>query len=173
MLSVSGLAIAPGSKAIAQVIPDGSLSTTVTSVNELNFDIEGGDRAGNHLFHSFDQFSIPTNGSARFNNDISIDTIISRVTGGQLSTIDGLIQANGTADLFLINPSGVMFGSNARLDIGGSLITTTAESVVFADGIEFNATDPTPPPLLSISTPIGLQMGINPGSITLVGPGHT
>ncbi|NEQ98292.1 MAG: filamentous hemagglutinin N-terminal domain-containing protein [Cyanothece sp. SIO2G6] len=159
--------------AMAQVVPDGSLSTTVTSSDTLNFDIDGGDRAGNNLFHSFEQFSIPTNGSARFNNEASLDTIISRITGGQQSAIDGLVQTNGTADLFLVNPSGFVFGPNARLDIGGAFIATTADSVVFDDGIEFSATTPTPTSLLSINTPIGLQMGTNPGAITLGGPGHT
>ncbi|MEB3232449.1 MAG: filamentous hemagglutinin N-terminal domain-containing protein [Leptolyngbyaceae bacterium] len=158
--------------AIAQVVPDGSLSTTVTSSDQLNFDIEGGDRAGTNLFHSFDQFSIPTHGSARFNHGTDISTIISRITGGQQSTIDGLIQTTGTADLFLINPSGFVFGPNARLNIGGSFITTTADSLIFADNLEFSATAPHASPLLSIHTPIGLQMGTNPGAITLAGPGH-
>jgi filamentous hemagglutinin family protein len=161
-----------GGIAFAQVIPDGTLPTTVTSPNNLNFAIDGGSRSGNNLFHSFGQFSVPTGGSAVFNNAADIQTIFSRVTGGNLSNIDGLIQANGTANLFLLNPSGILFGPNASLNIGGSFIGTTANSIKFADGVEFSAVNANGTPLLTMSVPIGLQMGQNSGNITVQGTGH-
>ena len=141
----------------AQIIPDGILSTSVTSSDNQNFVIENGDRNGDNLFHSFDTFSIPTNGSADFNNPTDIENIFSRVTGPSLSDIDGLLQTSGMTNLFLLNPNGIIFGPNAQLDIAGSFTASTANSLVFADGNEFSATAPEPS-LLSISVPVGLQL---------------
>jgi filamentous hemagglutinin family protein len=160
------------SSAIAQVIPDRTLPTTVTSPNGLNFTIDGGSRSGTNLFHSFGQFSVPTGGSAVFNNAIDIQNIFSRVTGGTASNINGMIQANGSANLFLLNPSGILFGPNASLNIGGSFVGTTANSIKFGDGVEFSAVNANGTPLLTMSVPIGLQMGQNPGAIALQGSGH-
>jgi filamentous hemagglutinin family protein len=154
----------------AQVLPDGTLPTLVTRPNNLDFAIEGGSRSGSNLFHSFSQFSVPTGGAAVFDNPTDIQNIFSRVTGGRTSNIDGLIRANGSANLFLLNPSGIIFGPNARLDIGGSFLGTTASHIQFADGIEFSAANPTP--LLTVTAPIGLQFGPTPGGIAVQGPGH-
>jgi filamentous hemagglutinin family protein len=147
----------------AQVIPDATLATTVSSPNNLNFTIDDGSRSGANLFHSFSEFSIPTGGSALFNNAADVQNIFSRVTGGNVSSIDGLIQTQGRASLFLLNPNGIVFGPNARLNLGGSFLGTTASSIQFADGVEFSAVNPTP--LLTMSVPIGLQIGQNPGTI--------
>ncbi|AFY45253.1 S-layer family protein [Nostoc sp. PCC 7107] len=155
----------------AQVIPDNTLNTAVSG--NSNYTITNGNRVGNNLFHSFSQFSIPTGGSASFDNAIDIQNIFSRVTGGSVSNIDGLIKANGSANLFLLNPSGIIFGANAQLNIGGSFIGTTAQSIKFSDGTEFSAINPQANPLLSINVPIGLQMGNNPAPIAVEGTGHS
>jgi filamentous hemagglutinin family protein len=163
-------------RAIAQVTSD---STTNTIVNQSgnNFNILNGVNKGNNLFHSFSNFSVPTGGSANFNliNTPNITTIFSRVTGGNVSNIDGLIQTlngNNPVSLFLMNPAGIIFGANAQLNIGGSFIGTTANSIKFADGIEFSAINSQAAPLLSINVPIGLQLGSNPAPINVQGTGH-
>ncbi|MDJ0799495.1 MAG: filamentous hemagglutinin N-terminal domain-containing protein, partial [Calothrix sp. MO_167.B12] len=160
----------------AQVTSDGTTNTIVNSSGN-NFIIINGIERGHNLFHSFSNFSVPNNGSARFDlvNTPNITTIFSRVTGGNVSNIDGLIQtlnSNNAVSLFLMNPNGIVFGQNAQLDIGGSFVGTTANSIQFTDGTEFSAVNPTANPLLTMSVPVGLQMGSNPASIVVRGNGH-
>jgi filamentous hemagglutinin family protein len=151
----------------AQISPDGTTATDVNTTDGNNFDLSGGDRAGGNLFHSFGNFSVPNGGSANFLNPTDINNIISRVTGGNISTIDGLIKANGAANLFLINPAGIVFGSGASLNIGGSFLGSTADSLLFNDGTEFSAVNANGKPLLTINAPIGLGIRDNPNPINI------
>jgi filamentous hemagglutinin family protein len=144
-----------------------AINTDVNTTDGNNFDLSGGDRAGGNLFHSFGNFSVPNGGSANFLNPTDINNIISRVTGGNISTIDGLIKANGAANLFLINPAGIVFGSGASLNIGGSFLGSTADSLLFNDGTEFSAVNAQGKPLLTINAPIGLGIRDNPNPINI------
>ncbi len=152
----------------AQITPDGT-TNTITNSTDNGTRIDAGDRAGNNLFHSFQEFSVPNGSEAFFNNANDIVNIFSRVTGGNISNIDGLLKANGDANLFLINPAGIVFGEGAALDLGGSFVTSTAESIIFTDNVEFSATDRDNAPLLTINQPLGLNFGNKIGDIAVNG----
>ena len=163
---VAGLALGTAPPAIAQIIPDATLPTnSAVTPGCTTCVITGGTERGANLYHSFREFSVPTGGTAWFNNAPTIQTILTRVTGSSISTIDGLLRTNGTASLFLLNPNGIVLGANARLQIGGSFFASTADRFQFPDGSEFSATNPQAPPLLTINVAPGLQSGrIAPGT---------
>lgn len=169
-------------KAIAQITPDSSLGAESSQIKPLNSQIDridGGAIRGTNLFHSFAEFNIIEGRGAYFSNPVGIENIISRVTGKSPSQLLGTLGVLGNANLFFINPNGIIFGANAKLDVSGSFFASTASSLVFADGIKFSATNPQAPPLLTIKVPIGLQFENMPGAIRLqdarlsVQPGKT
>jgi len=138
----------------AQIVTDGSVGPAGALVGPaFVIDEALGARAGGNLFHSFSGFSLNTGESAVFTGSADINSVISRVTGGSPSNIDGFLgSAIPNADFFFINPSGVVFGPNAFLDIDGSFHLSTADQIEFPDGGRFSATDPADT-VLSVAAP--------------------
>ena len=147
-------ALCASAPAQAQIVTDGTVGA-IRSFNGLNAAIPAslGQQAGGNLFHSFDVFSVRTGGSAIFSGPGSVANIISRVTGSQFSNIDGRLGSSiPGANLFLINPRGILFGRNASLDLTGSFHASTANYLKFADGTRFEATA-TANPVLTTAPP--------------------
>lgn len=120
--AVTAQSIVPGDDTGTIVRPNGSQQTL----------IQGGKQAGNNLFHQFQRFDVSAGQSANFSINPTVGNIFSRVTGGQASLINGTLQVSGgNANLFLLNPAGVIFGQSARLDLPGSFVATTAEALEF------------------------------------------
>ena len=127
--------------------------------------ITGGERVGNNLFYSFEKFSISEDTEAIFENIPDIDNIFIYITGDSISFLDGLLQASGNANFFLINPIGIIFGKTARLDVGSSFLATTADSIDFADDTILAIGDGN----LSAAPPKKLNFNGGNGNITVNG----
>jgi len=141
------------SGAQAQLTPDNSLgaeSSVVTPHNPTTDHITGGAARGSNLFHSFGEFNVDAGRSVYFANPLAIENILTRVTGGNPSNIFGTLGVLGDANLFLVNPAGIVFGPGARLDISGSFFATTAEGIKLGPGDVFSATNPDGSPLLTV-----------------------
>ena len=133
-LSVSVHAQGPTS-----ITSDGTLGTTVTQTGNI-FDIDGGTIRGANQFHSFGDFSVGTGDVASFNGPAGIENIVSRVTGGMPSDIDGTVGSTiSGANLYLLNPAGVLIGPNAQLSVDGSFHASTADYLKLGDGGVFFA----------------------------------
>jgi filamentous hemagglutinin family protein len=170
------------SHAQAPPITPSGLNTQVSSPNTLpsgqtQYNITGGTRpsGGANLFHSFGDFNVPNNNLANFLNDSGLATsnILGRVTGGNLSNIFGTIQTTGFggANLFLMNPAGFLFGSNATVNVGGMVAFTSADYMRLGDGKLFNAApNPSADAVLSTAPVVAYGfLGSNPGAITVQG----
>ncbi len=151
------------SRLLAQIIPDATLGaekSRVTSNQEIHGInstlIEGGAIRDSNLFHSFQEFNIDEGRGAYFSNPAAVQNIFSRVTGGNISKIFGTLGVLGNANLFFLNPNGILFGANASLDLQGSFLGSSGDRLFFENGWEFSASQPEAPPLLTINMPIGL-----------------
>ena len=165
-------AIAPAA-AQAQVTPDATLGTERSSVaegvvvrGELSDLIEGGATRGSNLFHSFSEFNVDNGQRVYFANPTGIESIFSRVIGSNPSNIFGTLGVDGRADLFLMNPNGIAFGSNSNLDVEGSLVITTADAVQFGEQGFFSTTEPETPTTLTIDPSALWFNQITPSGIT-------
>jgi filamentous hemagglutinin family protein len=169
---VAGLGIG---SAQAQVVTDGTLGA-VTNLAGPQFQIgeDLGRRVGDNLFHSFRQFDIATGQGATFLGAPSILNVIARVTGGQPSTINGAVRVSGpmAANLWLVNPSGLVFGSGASIDVPGAVYLSTATHLTLGNGSgagRFDAVDPSRSVLVAAAPSAFGFGGANAASITLNG----
>ncbi len=160
--------------AFAQIVPDRTLgaegsrlTTNVQIRGALADSISGGAQRGSNLFHSFSQFNINNGQRVYFVNPAGIQNAIVRITGKEGSNILGTLGVDGNANLFLLNPNGIIFGKNARLDVLGSFVGTTASAFKFGDQGIFSATDPQAPTLLTIQPSALLFNQIEPGAIAV------
>jgi filamentous hemagglutinin family protein len=167
-----GLFLAP---LAAQVVLDGSLGHA-GSLAGPNYIIGAdlGQLIGANLFQSFSIFNVWTGQSATFQGPGTVQNVIGRITGGSPSTIDGTVSCDiPGANLFLINPSGMVFGKNASLDVSGSFHASTADYLAFADGAKFQASlsnqsslTMAPPQAFGFLVP---APGAAPGPLTVMG----
>ncbi|MCT7972646.1 CHAT domain-containing protein [Laspinema olomoucense] len=140
LLSIPGIETG---KCLAQAIaPAGDGTGTLVTPEGNRFEITGGQRSpdGINLFHSFERFNLDAGQIANFQSLPEIQNILGRITGGNASYINGLIQiSGGPSNLFLMNPAGILFGPNAQLNLPGDLTVTTATGIGFGNHW-FNAT---------------------------------
>jgi len=166
---LGGLASQPSGAQSIRSAPDGT-GTQVERQGD-RYRITGGQESGDraNLFHSFEQFGLTPDEIAIFQSRAEIRNILGRVVGGDPSTIDGLLRViGGNANLFLINPAGILFGENARLDLPGSFTATTATGIGFESG-EFSALGPNSYNTL-VGNPTNFAFAIEqPGAIANLG----
>ncbi|MEA5595865.1 filamentous hemagglutinin N-terminal domain-containing protein, partial [Rivularia sp. UHCC 0363] len=142
----------------SNITPDNTLGTESSRLNRnviingINADsIDGGAQRDINLFHSFSEFNINDGQTVYFVNPSGVENILTRVTGRNASNIFGTLGVDGAANLFLINPNGIVFGENARLDVQGSFVGSTASRLQFGEQGNFSATNPEAPVLLTIN----------------------
>ncbi|MFP5269909.1 filamentous hemagglutinin N-terminal domain-containing protein [Coleofasciculus sp.] len=164
--------LAWGSDAIAQIIPDETWGTEQSVVEKGDIDgaivdlITQGATRGANRFHSFEQFDIGEGQNVYFDSPQGIENIFSRVRGNDASDILGTLGVNGGANLFFINPNGIIFGDNAFLDVQGSFVATTANGIQFGEQGFFSTTQSeVPSPLLTVNPSAFLFNQITPGRI--------
>jgi filamentous hemagglutinin family protein len=165
-LSITGaIALIGTAPALAQITPDTTLGAESSIVtpdaivggNPADL-IEGGALRGSNVFHSFIDFNVAESQRVYFANPNGINNIVSRVTGGNVSNIFGTLGVDGAANLFLLNPNGILFGPNAQLDVAGSFSASTGDRFSYLDGSEFNAINPNDAPLVTVNITPGVQL---------------
>ena len=168
---IFGMAFFP-TIATAQISADntlGSEKSIVTPNLETNgILIDGGAIRGSNLFHSFSDLNVVEGHSVYFSNPEGINNILGRVTGNNPSSILGKLGVlGGNANLFLLNPNGIIFGPQASLDLRGSFVATTADGIQFGNQGVFSTSNPEAPPLLTVNPSAFIFNRLRPSAITL------
>ncbi len=122
----------------AQAITDGSMGATQTLSGQFTVPATLGTTSGANLFHSFKTFNINSGESATFTGPNTILNVITRVTGGEVSTINGLLRSEvGNANFYFINPTGIIFGAEAKVDVPAAFHAGAVDSLRFVDGTHY------------------------------------
>ena len=126
--------LAVSNRVSAQIVPSGTGASTIVNAADGVYNIDGGQisKGGENLFHGFEQFNLDTEQTANFMASPEVKNIIGSVEGGAASTINGTLQVSGSdANLYLINPAGILFGSDVQLNLAGGITATTADGIDF------------------------------------------
>ncbi len=153
------------------IITDGTVGEALT-LNGPNYSIPSslGTQSGGNLFHSFSLFNIPVNQTATFSGPSAIPNIISRVTGGSPSMIDGTLRSEITnANLFLLNKAGIMFGADSQIDVDGQFVASTADYVGLGDTDRFYSFENVNDSLISVTPTAFGFLSNDPSSFTING----
>ncbi len=81
------------------------------------------NQSSSHGIVNWQNFSIGKGNTVQFNNGTG--ATLNRVTGGNLSQIDGLLK--GTGSVYLINPQGIVVGAGGKVITGGSFVGSTRD----------------------------------------------
>jgi filamentous hemagglutinin family protein len=174
--SIGVLALLVMAVSSADITTDGSLGpVTQLTGPTMTIDASLGQQRGANLFHSFRNFDIQQGETATFTGPNTISTVISRVTGGQASTIAGTLRSTiGQADVLLLNPAGVLIGAGAEIDVPAAFHVSTADEVRFADGQVFSARHPgassltsAPPEAFGFLTPQAAAIEVQGAQLTV------
>lgn len=155
----------------AQIILDGTVGPSGALAGpDFQITQDLGATVGSNLFHSFTEFNLSQMESATFSGSAAISNVLSRVTGGNPSSIDGTLRSTiPGANLFFLNPAGVVFGPNAQVDVDGSFTVSTADTIGFGDGGRFDAANPTNDVLTTAPVEAFGFLGETPSSVSVVG----
>ncbi|MFP5269904.1 two-partner secretion domain-containing protein [Coleofasciculus sp.] len=158
----------------AQLIPDHTLGAenSIVIPQEVRDLIQGGARRGSNLFHSFSEFNIDQGQQVYFANPADVNHILTRVTGTNISNIFGTLGVEGAANLVLINPNGIIFGQDAKLDVAGSFVASTADGIRLGEQGLFMAKEPQKSTLLSIQPGVFFFNYLTDESATITNAGN-
>lgn len=164
LASTTLVAVATCKLAIAQSIQTDGTTTTRPESCSGDCTITDGLQQGNNLFHSFERFNVDSGARVLF-EDSGVTNILGRVTGNEVSEILGTLGVTGgDANLFLINPNGIIFGKNSSLNVNGSFLATTADAVRFGEQGLFETSD-NQIPLLTVNPSALVFVDGNRGNI--------
>jgi filamentous hemagglutinin family protein len=157
-------------KANAQIVTDGTMGAvqSLSGTNVTVFETLG-TRTGDNLFHSFSNFNVNSGQTVTFTGDNNIQNVVSRVTGSEITSIDGILSSQiGNANFFLLNPNGVVVGADGQFDVPAAIYLSTAHKVTFSDGNQFS-TDLDEASTLTIESPESFGFLSSQGNINIDG----